>query len=140
MNFTARERRLQDVCGIERAFRRARADERVQLVDKDDVLRIVDQFAHDLFQALFELTAIFCAGDNQTNVERQDAFVFEERWDVARDDALREAFDNRGLTNAGLANQHRIIFGAATKNLNHTLNFTVASDQRIEPIVGGVLR
>jgi hypothetical protein len=41
----------------------------VQLVNEDDVLRIVDQLAHDLFQTLFELSAILRARDDQADVE-----------------------------------------------------------------------
>src|SRR6185436_18977442 len=78
LNLSARKRRLQDVGSIERTFRRSGADERVQLVDEYYVLRIVDQLAHDLLQALFELAAVFCPGHDQTDVEREDTFVLKE--------------------------------------------------------------
>src|SRR5438552_2656099 len=52
LNLAARKRRLQNVRGVERAFCRSGANQRVQLINENDVLRIVDQLAHDLFQAL----------------------------------------------------------------------------------------
>src|SRR5262249_45056314 len=60
---------LQDVRRIERPFRRAGADQRVQLVDEDDDVRVVGQLFHDRLEALFELTAILRPGDDQRDVE-----------------------------------------------------------------------
>ena len=51
---------------------------------------------------------------------------------IAGDDALRQAFDDGGLADAGLADEHRIIFGAAGKNLDDAADFFVASDDGIE--------
>src|SRR5437764_7031574 len=110
----------------------------MQLIDENDVLRIVDQLAHDLFQALFELAAIFRAGHNQTNVERKNALVFEERRNFTAHDALRQTFDDGSLADAWFADENRIVLSAATKDLNHALDFIVSSNQRIEPIVGSV--
>src|SRR2546421_4671691 len=110
----------------------------MQLIDENDVLRIVDQFAHDLFQALFELAAIFRAGNDQTNVERKNSLMFEERRNFAAHDALGEAFDDGSLADARFADENRIVLGAATKDLNHALDFIVSSNQWIEPIVRSV--
>src|SRR4029450_10835194 len=40
-DLAARQRRLEDVRRVERAFGRPRADERVQLVDEDDDVRVL---------------------------------------------------------------------------------------------------
>jgi hypothetical protein len=56
----------------------------------------------------------------------------EERWDFSVGDALRQAFDNRGLADAGFADQHRVVLGAAAQDLDDTFQFAVATDQRIE--------
>src|ERR1022692_4639848 len=47
LNLASRQRRLQDVGSIERAFRRARAYQRVQFVDEDDGILRLHQFLHD---------------------------------------------------------------------------------------------
>ena len=44
----------------------------------------------------------------------------------------RQAFDDGGFTDAGLADQHRIIFGPARQHLDHAANLVVAADDRIE--------
>ena len=78
LNFAARKRRLEDVGGVKRTFRRARAHQRVQFVNKDDAVLRLHQFLHDGLQPFFELSAIFGAGDDQRKIKRQNAFVGEE--------------------------------------------------------------
>ena len=51
---------------------------------------------------------------------------------ISGDNALREAFDDGGLADAGFADEHGIIFGAPRKHLDHTADFFIASDDRIE--------
>ena len=80
LDLAARQRRLQDVGGVERAFGRTGAHQRVQLVDEDDGVLILHQLLHDGLQALFELAAVLGAGDDQREVERQDALVGQEDW------------------------------------------------------------
>jgi hypothetical protein len=46
------------------------------------------------------------------------------------DDPLGKTFNNRGLADAGLADQHRIVVGAPGEHLNDTANFLVAPDHR----------
>ena len=48
------------------------------------------------------------------------------------DDALRQAFDDGGLADAGLADQHRVVLGAARQHLDHAADLVVAADDRIE--------
>ncbi len=51
---------------------------------------------------------------------------------VAVDDAQRQAFDDRGLADAGLADQHGIIFRAPRQHLDGAADFLVAADHGIE--------
>ena len=139
LDFAAGERRLQDVGGVERAFGRTRAHQRVQLVDEDDGVLVLHQLLHDGLEALFELAAVLGAGHDQRKIERQDALVGQERRHVALGDALRQAFHDGGLADARLADQHRIVLGAAAEDLHHALQFVIAADQRIERVVHGGL-
>ncbi len=140
LNFAAGQRGLQDVGGVQRAFGGTRAHKSVQLVDEHDRVLALHQFLHDGLEPLFELAAIFCAGNNQGKIERKDALVRKERRNVAVGDALREPFYDGGLADAGFADQHGIIFRAAAENLDHALDFAFASDQRIERAFGSGLR
>jgi hypothetical protein len=134
-DLAARQRRLQDVRRVERALRPTRADQRVQLVDEDDDVRVVGQLLHDRLEALFELTAVLRAGDDQRDVEGEDALVREEVRHVAVDDLLRQPFDDRGLADARLADQHGVVLGAAAEHLLDALELVLAADQRIELVL-----
>src|SRR5262249_17229728 len=90
---------------------------------------------HDGLEALFELAAVLRAGDDQREIERQDALVGEERRHVTLGEALRQAFHDGGLADAGLADQHRVVLGAAAEDLDDALELVIAPDQRIERIV-----
>ena len=111
----------------------------MQLIDEDDGVLILHQLLHDGLQALFELAAVLGAGDDEGKIERQNALVGQEGGHVAFGDALRQAFHDGGLADAGLADQHRIILGAAAEDLHHALQFVIAADQRIERVVHGGL-
>ena len=114
MQFAARQHRLEQIGGIHRALRRARADDRMQLVDEEDdlALGLLDFLEHRL-QAFLELTAELRARNQRAHVEGDESTILKAVGHVAADDALGEALDNRGLADARLADQHRIILGPA---------------------------
>ena len=134
-DLAARQRRLEDVRRVERAFGRPRADQRVELVDEHDDVRVLGQLLHDRLEALFELTAVLRAGDDQRDVEREDPLVGEEVRHVAVDDLLRQPFDDGGLADARLADEHGVVLGAAAEHLLHALDLDVAADERIELVL-----
>ena len=51
---------------------------------------------------------------------------------VAVDDAQRETLDDRGLADARLADEDRIVLGAPRQHLDRAADFLVAADDRIE--------
>ena len=107
----------------------------MQLVDEHDDVRVVGQFLHDRLEALFELAAVLRAGDDQRDVEGEDPLVGEEMRDVAVDDLLRQPFDDRGLADAGLADEDGVVLGAAAEDLLDALELVLAPDQRIELVL-----
>ena len=107
----------------------------MQLVDEDDDVGVLGQLLHDRLEAFLELTAVLRPGDDERNIERQDALVGEEVRNVAVDDLLRQAFDDRRLPNARLADQHGVVLRAPAQYLLDALDLEVASDQRIELIL-----
>ena len=90
MQFAARQRRLQQIRGVHRAIGLAGADQRVHLVDEQDdvAFRRRHLIEHGL-QTLLEFAAIFRAGDQRAQIERQKLLVFERFRHVAIDDAQR---------------------------------------------------
>ena len=105
----------------------------VQLVDERDDLPVglVDLLEHGL-QPLLELAAVLGAGDERREVERDELLVLERLGDVARDDALREPLDDGGLADAGLADEHGVVLGAAGEHLADAADLGVAPDHRVE--------
>ena len=133
MQFAARERGLEQVRGVHRAFGFAGADERVHFVDEeDDAAGGGRHFGQDRLQAFLELAAIFRAGDQRAHVERHQLFVFERFRHVAVDDAQRQAFDDRRLADAGFADEHGVVLGAAREHLHGAADFFVAPDHGVE--------
>ena len=129
----ARERRLQHVRRVHRAFGGAGADDRVQLVDEQDDLpvRRLDLLEHGL-QAILELAAVLRARDERPQVERDESLVLQRLRHVAADDALRDALDDRRLADARLADEHRVVLRAAREHLHHAADLFVAADDRVD--------
>ena len=96
-------------------------------------LPAVAQLFHHLLEALFELAAVLGAGHHGGHVERYDALVFQRFEYVAGDDAVRQSLDDGGLAHAGLADEGRVVLGAARQYLYDALDFLVAADDRVQP-------
>ena len=103
--FASRERGLQHVGSVHRAFRSASADESVEFVDEKNNLAFgFGDFLENGFQAILELAAVFRAGDQRRQIESHDALGLQDFRHVSSDDALREAFHDGCFAHAGLAN------------------------------------
>ena len=141
VQFAARQRRLEQIGGIHGAVGLAGADQRVHLVDEQNDAAIRGgHFVQHGFEPLLEFAAIFGAGDQRAEIERQELLVLQALRHVAIDDAQRQALDDRRLADAGFADQHRIVLGAAREHLDGAADFLVAADHRIELAVARGLR
>ena len=88
-------------------------------------------------EALLELAAELGAGHQRAEVERHHALVLQRLRHVALDDAQRQALDDGGLADAGLADQHRVVLGAAGEHLDGAADLLVAADHRVELALAG---
>ena len=61
-----------------------------------------------------------------------EALVLQALGHVALDDAPGESLDDRGLADAGLADEHRVVLRAARQHLDHAADLVVAADDRVE--------
>ena len=139
LQLTAGQHRLQDRRGVDGAFGRTRTDERVDLVDEqDDVSARTDLF-EDLLEALLEVAPVARAGDERAEIERVELLVLEGVGDVVDRDLLGEALDDRGLADAGLADEHRVVLRAPAQHLHHALELAPAPDDRVELLLAGEL-
>ncbi len=108
----------------------------MQLINKDDGVLALHQFFHDGLEPFFKLSAVFGSGDDQRKIQRENALVRQERRDVAIGNALRQSFDDCGFANARFSDEHRIVLGAAAKNLDDSIDFRFAPDKRVERAFG----
>ena len=110
----ASEHRLQQVAGRDGPLGRAGADDRVQLVDKEDDLALRRRdLGENGLQSLLELTTVLRTCDPGPDVESPDALSLQPLRHVARDDALSEPLGDRGLADAGFSDQHRVVLRTA---------------------------
>ena len=141
VQLAAGEHRLEHVAGVHRRVApRTRADDGVELVDEGDDLPagVLDLLEHRL-EPLLELPAILRAGHHRGQVEAQHATALERVGNVSRDDALGQALDDRGLADAGLADEHRVVLGAPRQHLDDAPDLGIAPDDGVEPAVLGRL-
>ena len=107
----------------------------MQLIDEHDDVGIVRELLHDRLEALFELPAVLRAGNNQGDIERQDALVRQEMRNIAVDDLLRKPLDDGRLADTRFADQHGVVLRPAAEHLLYTLELVVAAHQRIELVL-----
>ena len=140
VQLAARERRLEHVAGIDGALGLAGTHHRVHLVDEqDDAPFLLGDVLEHRLEPLLELAAVLGAGQQRRHVQHQHALVLERLGNLAVDDALRQAFDDRGLAHPGLADQHRVVLGAPLQDLDRAPDLVVAPDHRVELALAGTL-
>ena len=104
----------------------------------DLALGLGDLLQHGL-EPLLELAAVLRAGHHRAEVQRHQALALQALGDVAGDDPLGEALDDRRLADAGLADEHRVVLGAAGQHLHDAADLGVAADDRVDLAVAGAL-
>ena len=108
----------------------------MQFVDKEHDLSLAFlHFRDDGFEPLFEFSAEFRACNEGTQVEGEEALVFQAFGNISRRDASRKSFDDGGFSDARLSDEHGIVFRAAAEYLHDAPYLFVASDNRIDFIL-----
>ena len=138
-DFTPGEHALQDVGRVGRcAQRRPRADERVRLVDEENQVRTLLQLAEHVLNAVLEHAAQHGAGHQAVQLQAHDLAVAQsggERLGLELD-AAREAFGDRRLADAGLADEHhRVGALAVAQDLDGLLDLVDAAEDGRQPVL-----
>ena len=133
LQLAAGQRRLEDVGGVDRALGGAGADQGVQLVDEeDDIVRVL-RISSMIFLRRSSNSPRYFVPATSEPMSRVSTRLSEQGLrDVAGDDALGQPFDDGGLADAGLADQGRVVLGAAGQDLDDALDLLLATDDRIE--------
>ncbi len=133
----AGEHRLDHVAGVHRTFCATGTDDGVQLVDEcDDLTFGVGDLLEYRLQPLLELAPVLGAGEHRRDVERDQPLALQPLRHVAVGDARRQPFDDGGLADAGLTDQHRVVLGAPRQHLDAPADLLVAADDRIDLALG----
>ncbi len=140
LNLATGEGGLEHVGGVDGPLGTAGTDEGVQLIDKEDHVFGAADFVHDGLDALFELAAVFGAGDHHGEIKDDDALVGENLGDIVGDDLLRETFDDGGLADAGFAEEDGVVLSAAAEDLHDAFDLIGAADDGVERAFTGELR
>src|SRR5207249_11661353 len=72
--------------------------------------------------------------------ERVDLLVLQQVRHLVRADARGEAFDDGGLADTRLADQHGVVLGAAREDLHHALDLRLPADDGVELPFARLLR
>ena len=135
LELAAGEHRLEDAGRVDGALGGAGTHQGVELVDEqDDVAAGADLLEH-LLEALLEVAAVAGTGDQGAEIERVQLLVVQRLGHVVGHDLLGQALDDGGLAHAGLADEHRVVLGAARQDLHDPLDLAGAADDRIDLLV-----
>jgi hypothetical protein len=96
-------------------------DERVDLVDEqDDVAAGADLLEH-LLETLLEVAAVADCRPRVHPGRGVQLLVAQRVGHLVGHDGLGQALDDGGLADAGLADEHRVVLGAAAEDLHDPL-------------------
>ncbi len=123
LKFAACKHGLEHLGGVDGAFGGTCTDQGVDLVDEQDDVAASADLLEDLLEAFLEVTAVAATGNQRAHIKAVNLLVLDGLGHVAVHDRLGEALDDRGLTDAGLADQHRVVLGAAREHLHDPLEF-----------------
>src|SRR6185369_14295338 len=84
------------------------------------------------FESLFELTAVFRAGQYGSHVQRVHSCRAQHLWNFTQMNLQCETFSNSSFADAWLADVNRIVLTTAAQDLNRSLQLVVAADERID--------
>ena len=141
LQLAPRQRRLEHVGRVHRALRRPRAHDRMQLIDEQhDVAVRMPHLVQHVLQTLLKLATELRARHQRPHIQRMNTRLAQPLRHVSRDDSLRQPLSDGRLANARLADDHRIVLGAARQDLHHALNLHLPTDNRIQLAILGQLR
>ena len=125
---------LEHISRVHCAFRATTGtDDRVKFVDEGDDLAVgTFDFVKNSLEAFFEFATVLRARNHSGQIKSDQLLVLQRFGDVASDDSLSEAFDDGGLTDAGLTDQNRVVLGSTRQHLDHAADFAIATNHRVQ--------
>src|SRR5690606_36386274 len=84
---------------------------------------------------LFELSSVFCASYQRSQIQRHHSLIEKHTRNLLLDNSKCQTFGNSSLTNTWFSNQYWVVFLSSGKNLSYTFDFFFTTDDRIKPII-----
>jgi len=97
------------------------------------------EFLEHLLQPLLEVAAIAGSREQRAHVEREHGCRGQHFRHLAVDDAFRKPFRDRGLADAGFADEQRVVLLPAAQHLDGAVDLGIAPDHRIDLAVARLL-
>ena len=140
VKLASRQHGLQHVARIHRPVGLARADDQVQLVNKQDnpAFRLPHFLQHG-FQTLFKFPPVLRACYQRSHVQGKNMLVLEIVRYIAFYDTLGESFHGRCLTDAGFTDEYRVVLGFSRQDQYGLPDLIVPSDHRVQLLLLGFL-
>ncbi len=118
---------------VHRSARRgARTDGGVNLVDEEYRHGLLRERVDHRLEALLEVSAESRACEERAGVEREHFGALEQIRHVVLKQPRREALGERRLSDARVADEHRVVLAAAAEDLHRPLQLVRAADERIQ--------
>ena len=134
MQLTSSQHRLEHVPGIHRALGGTGTDDGMQFVDEQQVPAFgAGHFIQYGLEPLLKLTAILCAGHRGAHIQCENGLVTQPFRYIPVVDPLRQSFDDRGLADTWLADQHRVVLGFTRQDLDGPTDLRVPPDYWLQP-------
>ena len=134
MQFAARQSRFQQIGSVHRPIACPGADQSVHFINEQNNLSgRVGDFLQNRFQPFLKLAAKFGTGNQRAHIQSQQFLALQTFRHITVNNPQCQPFRNRRFADTRLANQHRIIFGAARQNLHGTADFLIAANHRVKP-------
>ena len=113
LQFSTRQRGLEDVSCVDGPLSAAGANDGVEFVDKENDLALgLLHLFYDSFETLLELPAKLGPRKQCGHVQRNDALLVHLLRHISTRDALCQTFDNGSLAHTWFAHEHRVVLGA----------------------------
>ena len=133
VQFATGEHGLQKIARVHGPLCLAGPHDGVDLIDEqeDPTFAGLDLLQHRL-EAFLELAPVLCPGNQCAEIELVDRLVLQAFRHVPANDPLGKALRDRGLADARLADQDRVVLRAPGEDSDHPPDLRVSPDDRVE--------
>ena len=139
LDLSAGKRRLEDICGIHASLRFAGSDNVMDLVDHKNGVSDLADLIQQTENTGLKLSSELRSGNKRRHVQEIDLLILQLIRYISCNDAESKCFCNCRFSDARFANQARVVLLAATKDLDHAHQFTLASNDAVQLSISCIL-